>query len=287
MNSPRLQVISISLAEVVLLLFFILLLLLADMERKYDRERSLAAEKLQTVQNVADQARRQVAAMRNAVTRAGSAGDPAAALASMADSSALPRAARTKFKTMAQQARADRKKAADPSETARQLAACRSENRETSRENNRLSELAARTEHERRLAEKTAKDATGINRELAAKLSECSSGEGYPPCWRGDDGKIQYMFDVYLADNGITVKRAWPGERDGDMTRFPEAEKLAGRTVRLEEFLDATAAVFAWSDQHVCRHFIRTYGDKSAMNATMFTEYHGVQNHFYHLNEIR
>lgn len=126
------------------------------------------------------------------------------------------------------------------------------------------------------------------NKELTERLSRCGGkGEEFVSCWRGPDGKIEYVFETRLTKAGIEVSQRWTASRDQEMGRFPAERSLVGRTVQLAEFLELTTQLFADSVKKSCRYYVVISGRKSEMNAEMFTNYHRVQDHFYRLVNLR
>jgi hypothetical protein len=138
------------------------------------------------------------------------------------------------------------------------------------------------------LKEKEATDADRRNGELQGKLAKCTGkGGDYVACWRGADGKIQYMFEATITARGMSIDRKWPDERELEMSRFPTEKGLVGKTVSAEEFLALTSASFRDSEMKHCRHYVVISGDKSAMSPQMFTVFHRIQDHFYPYINIR
>ncbi len=132
------------------------------------------------------------------------------------------------------------------------------------------------------------KDANRRNKELTTKVAQCGKGRGeeFVACWRGEDGKIEYVFETRLTKAGIVVTRKWPASRDAEMERFQAERELVGKTVSLTQFLESTAGMFKDSVQKACRYYVVISGQRSEMNSEMFTNYRRVQDHFYHLPNV-
>jgi len=128
-----------------------------------------------------------------------------------------------------------------------------------------------------------------IAKDATAKAARCGGkGEEFVACWRTDDGKrVQPVFDVFLEGGLIRVVRKWPESRDTEMDRFPHERALAGRVVSLDEFMQDTQAIFAQSVRDNCRHYVQFNGERAKMNASMFTQFIRIQDHFYPIENIK
>lgn len=129
----------------------------------------------------------------------------------------------------------------------------------------------------------------GIAKEATAKAARCGGrGEEYVACWRDPStNQIQFVFDVFLENGRLRVGHRWPGGRDQEMSRFPSEQALVGQVLTLEAFLRDTQAMFDQSLRDSCRHYVVIHGDRSKMDAAMFAQYIRVQDHFYHLPNIK
>jgi hypothetical protein len=147
--------------------------------------------------------------------------------------------------------------------------------------------LASKTE----LQDRQLGDANQRNRELQERYKSImqkggKGGDEYVACWKnGDD--IEYIFRVYLERGRVRVERAWPDRRESDMAKYESERGLVGQTVDLASFLDATKTMFADSKAQSCRHFVEIIGKRSEMDRVNFTNYQGVQNHFYKKDSVR
>lgn len=147
-------------------------------------------------------------------------------------------------------------------------------------------EICKRGAHAPKLSRELA-DANKRNAELTQRVKQCGGkGEEFVACWRGSDGKIQFIYQLTLSASGIRVESRWPEERTADMAAFGAERELVGKTVGLEQFLSSTSGLFQDSVSKSCRHYVVIAGKRSEMNPAMFRDYRGIQGHFYHLSAI-
>jgi len=305
MKKSDLKVLSISLAEVVLMLFFLVLLALAAREKTHNNEMHDMREEQKRMMAEMEKIRMELNEFMAVLPDEPDYDRADTVLVSMSRIDYIPQAARDNLEGMAEKIRAYREMINRLRQVARRNGQSVSElitvmkNFRTGRSSHErqireleqrvatLQQILANSGSSTQGCELENRDLKNINRELAQQLATCSNGEGFPPCWRSAGGDIQYMYDIYIGNNGLSVHRAWPLERETEMNTFTGAERIAETTVDIEKFLAVTRDVFAKSQKQQCRYFVRIHGEKSAMNARMFTYYQEIQNHFYHLNLIR
>ena len=132
--------------------------------------------------------------------------------------------------------------------------------------------------------EKDLKDLKGQVAFLQNRLN-AHGGRDYPPCWGEEkSGKIQFLFDIEITDNGLTVKKAWPSERKDDAIKLPGINKfLTDVTFQsLSDFKKDASPIYQWSHTRdpECRHYV--YIKSMATNAIFADRLRlGVEDFFY------
>ena len=96
---------------------------------------------------------------------------------------------------------------------------------------------------------------------LNSKLNAKSGGFGLPPCWVDQGGKIQYIFDASLQDDGIEIDDNQVGGREADQAKLPLGRVKYRAPMSRGDFADAFEPLLAWSNQHGCRFYVRLYDD--------------------------
>lgn len=116
---------------------------------------------------------------------------------------------------------------------------------------------------------------------LSRRLKE--AGQGYPPCWAGEDGNPQYIYTVRLLGDSLQVRPNWPPGREGDVQTIPGAFELAGRRVSRSMFAELADPILEWSRQQSpeCRHFVVIKDSKKTTKEEFKNEMFLVERFFY------
>lgn len=87
---------------------------------------------------------------------------------------------------------------------------------------------------------------------------EAKGGLDFPPCWADEHGKIQYLLNVELHENDLSVSRAWPDSREADAQTLPNISAvMAVATPDYPAFLRAVKPISDLSRKLNCRHYVR------------------------------
>ena len=117
------------------------------------------------------------------------------------------------------------------------------------------------------------------------KLAATGNGTVLPSCWTTPDGKIEYIFDVTLVSDGITVHdNALADHLQDEQQLIPKMS--FGSVLNDNQFLQMTQTLYAWSRaQHPeCRFFVRLLDrTKDDEKALYKSELQAVEGHFYKL----
>jgi hypothetical protein len=92
---------------------------------------------------------------------------------------------------------------------------------------------------------------------------DSGKGKGVTPCW-ATNGVVDFIFDVALYDNGITIRKNndVPQWAD-DYARLPVGEIPFMMLLTQADFLAKTRPLFDYSVQKDCRFFVRLYDETS------------------------
>lgn len=87
---------------------------------------------------------------------------------------------------------------------------------------------------------------------------DARGGRDWPPCWADEQGTIQFLFNVDLRPDSVTVSAAWPPVRDVDARSLPGLSELMAAPLTFQEFRAKVQGVFDWSRRHdpQCRHYV-------------------------------
>ena len=109
-----------------------------------------------------------------------------------------------------------------------------------------------------------------------------ANGLDHPPCWAdAQSGAVEYLYSIILYENKMHISAAWPDHRKADLRLIPDAEKLAGTTVTLEQLDRQVAPLFAWSKAHNCRHFVRIKDDSKTSKEAFKRQMLAIEAYFY------
>jgi hypothetical protein len=146
-----------------------------------------------------------------------------------------------------------------------------------------LSEMIADVDLRARVSELEGERHT-LQRQLS-NLMRSGAGLTYPSCWMTTpDNHTEYMFDVIIRDDGLTVKDATPSRADDPswqlVQSFPR-NALIGETL----FVQATAKLFAWSQEKKCRFYTIIRDGTGANSKERYKQLRSiVEGHFYPLH---
>lgn len=105
----------------------------------------------------------------------------------------------------------------------------------------------------------SAKENSDLRGQVAYLQARLSSGQGrdHPPCWANEvTGRIEYLFDIVISQDGLAISSAWPGNRQSDADELPGVKQISGRTLSKAAFASATSAILNASKERNCRHFV-------------------------------
>jgi hypothetical protein len=152
---------------------------------------------------------------------------------------------------------------------------------------------------ERRVDELTPRDAEGQPLDVASltdrlaeaegRLAGCTRqmeqcGLGKPPCWSDAAGKVEFLFDVTLHEDGISVAPGWPEQRAADAAAISGAAALPGERLSQGEFARRATPVLGWSDERECRHYV-TIRDRAESKQAYKDQLRTVEGYFYKVLE--
>jgi hypothetical protein len=152
---------------------------------------------------------------------------------------------------------------------------------------------------ERRVEDLTPRDAAGNPVDVASladrlaqaegRLAGCTRqmeqcGLGKPPCWSDAAGKVEFLFDVTLHEDGISVAPSWPAHRADDAAGIPGTSALPGERLSQAEFGRRAAPILTWSDQNECRHYV-SIRDRAESKKAYKEQLRTVEGYFYKVLE--
>jgi hypothetical protein len=110
---------------------------------------------------------------------------------------------------------------------------------------------------------------------LNTRLNANTGGFDLPPCWVDTKGKIQYIFDASLTDDGIYVENKTVAGREEDQEKLPLARAVYGEPLGPGDFASAFSPLLRWSNEHGCRFYVRLYDDMRDSDRAAYKELRG------------
>ncbi|SAL00108.1 hypothetical protein AWB81_05842 [Caballeronia arationis] len=121
---------------------------------------------------------------------------------------------------------------------------------------------------------------------LKAKL-DARGGRDYPPCWADEKtGKVEFLFSIEIAPDGLHIKPSWPEWRAQDAAALPGIDKLTESSpLSLPEFNTRMQGIDRLSKAKECRYYVyikNRVTDLESFNRSRYS----IENFFYKL-ELR
>jgi len=110
---------------------------------------------------------------------------------------------------------------------------------------------------------------------LNSRLTAKTGGFDLPPCWVDQNGKIQYIFDASLLDDGIEVENKGVAGREGDQAKLPLGRVHFNAPMSRGDFAEAFQPLLDWSNQHSCRFYVRLYDDMKTADRSEYKSLRG------------
>ncbi len=302
-------VLGLTLAEILLLSIFVLLMLLAPRLIESERNLRLSEEKLREVQKEQLEAEKQLAALKPLIDKLHQGASEkfdinkewvrlkeelAAAKQLLEDNRALLQAAE------------DRKKD-DVSASSKQIAEQVAEDAKVGQRVRTQARLMFPNSPEERVvldfttaaqAGKQFLDKAGAARDALVSAMKCQSELTtckaqtlnlsrhvgvLPPCWVDDAGKIQFIFDATLREDGIWLKNNHVPGREEEQANLPLGQFEFERGVEAPEFVSAGLRLLQISKERGCRFYVRVSDQTSASSKLRFKTLliNGVEGIFY------
>jgi hypothetical protein len=91
-------------------------------------------------------------------------------------------------------------------------------------------------------------------------------GGVHPPCWADDSGKVQYIYNIYLRDDGIWTKDNKIPSRAEEQSHLPLQNFKLNQSMQCNEFILAGRGLRKISDANNCKYYVRIYDETHPHN---------------------
>lgn len=101
---------------------------------------------------------------------------------------------------------------------------------------------------------------TGQVANLQRALRRAERVKQKPPCWTdAETGKVEYIFDVALLENGFVLKDRGLAHRRAEQAALPLGGLQFGKIIETHAFLSQTMSLFSWAKKNDCRFYVRVF----------------------------
>ena len=93
----------------------------------------------------------------------------------------------------------------------------------------------------------------GQNKNL---LRQCK-GIGFPPCWANSSGSPEYIFNLYLRDDGILIHDNKLSHRQADQAKLNLSKIIFETSLTPRNMISQTLPLLDYGKQNDCRFFVQ------------------------------
>jgi hypothetical protein len=99
-------------------------------------------------------------------------------------------------------------------------------------------------------------------------------GRDLPPCWANkENGKIEYLFNIEILDDGLLISAAAPDHRLQEYRALPNTNHLTSGLIDLEMFKRLALPILQVTESRECRHYVSiTDKSENAYKSTLTIE---------------
>jgi cell division protein FtsL len=112
----------------------------------------------------------------------------------------------------------------------------------------------------------------GQNKYLSKQIVSTGKGDGYPSCWVDSAGKVEFIFDLRLSHNGITIINNKISHRQADQAKLPISMITYSKYLEPEEFETQTSGIHKWAIDNKCHFFVRIFDDTAADEKVIYKD---------------
>lgn len=169
----------------------------------------------------------------------------------------------------------------------REIAEVEQKNKSLELTKKEIAKLLGKQEGELKQVQRQLENTQGQMENLKRQISRGGRGVEAVPCWSKSKGKPEYIFDVALTTNGLTIRDRKLPHRKDEQSKLPLDRIIFERELTRTQFLNAAKPLYDWSVSHKCRFFVRAF-DKTANTEKKLYKQHlrYLGERFYHYEEL-
>lgn len=124
----------------------------------------------------------------------------------------------------------------------------------------------------------SSQDVSKIYEQTLGALTKCHA---LPPCWLAKDGTYEYLFEITMSDQGLSIHDVLYPHRTGDKKQLPLQRIKYGTTYSVSNFLKDAAPLLEYAaNQKQCRHAVHLKDD-TTIKATFKPQYFKLHQKFW------
>ncbi len=112
-------------------------------------------------------------------------------------------------------------------------------------------------------------------------------GTEKPACWATNDGKPEYIYDIAITSDSITIRDILLAHRSEDKVKLPTNLIQLNESLSVEAFLEQTEPLFIWSENNNCRFFVRLYDETLTHQKNIYKNMRNITGYRFYSYEVR
>ena len=123
----------------------------------------------------------------------------------------------------------------------------------------------------------------GQNKFLSKQIISTGKGDGRLSCWvDNSSGKAEYIYNIYLNHQGITIKDNKIPHRQEDQKTLPISMITYDEPLEINKFMEETNGIHQWAINHDCIFYVRLFDDTGTNEKTLYkSQLRTVESSFY------
>lgn len=127
-----------------------------------------------------------------------------------------------------------------------------------------------------------AENQEGLLTRYENQLARLGQGVGGRPCWVEPSGDIDFLYDVVLRSDGISMRERVYPHRGEERARWPMPQVDPAEVLTAGEFLSRTAPLYEQARREGCVHFVVVYDGTALHEKEKYKDLlRSVEGHFY------
>lgn len=110
----------------------------------------------------------------------------------------------------------------------------------------------------------------GQNKNILHQLNSQGKGADFPPCWADSKGRPEYIYNVYLSNDGITLVDNKIPHRQSEQAQLPISSVVYDEPISQGQFVNQTSDLKEWAVSHECHFYVRIYDETDGSKKALY-----------------